>query len=223
MQRNFRSPTQSIAPRIRPHMKTSLAIQTLPNMLCIIVVALTRHRHSISDQECRVKSHTKHTNHVDIVRLTRRQCFHKIGSSRTSNGTKIRNQIILAHTNTSIANGKRLGLRIILNLHLQLRRITQHLWLGHTQKADLIKSIGRIGNQLTEENVLVGVEGVDDNVEHFVDFGFVFKGGGAGRGCVGGGFGDHFFGGSVDGGFFGFLFVVGHFGGGCEDNIANRG
>mmetsp|Transcript_20234 Transcript_20234/g.43637 ORF Transcript_20234/g.43637 Transcript_20234/m.43637 type:complete len:369 (+) Transcript_20234:1545-2651(+) len=221
MQRNLCSPPKSIPPWIRANVKTSFPIQTFPNMLHIIIIILTRHGHLIRHQEGGIKSNTKHTNHTNI-RGPLSQSLHKVGSTRSCHSSKIGNQILLRHTHTSITNSQRTLIRIILNLHLQIGSIPQHLRLGHTQKANLIKSVTRVGNELTEEYVLVGVEGVHDNVEHFVYLGFVGEGGGSSGRCVGFRGVDECFGGFGGEVGFGCLFVFGEFGVG-ECDIANDG
>mmetsp|Transcript_4083 Transcript_4083/g.7835 ORF Transcript_4083/g.7835 Transcript_4083/m.7835 type:complete len:223 (+) Transcript_4083:2154-2822(+) len=220
MQRDLSSSAQGVPPGIRPNMKTRLSIQTLPDVLSIAIIALTRNTDSISNQKCRVESHSEHTNHVHVIRFAFAQRLDEVGGSRPCDGSQVGNQILLRHANTRVADGQRLSIGIVFHLHLQLLRISQQLRLRHTQKSNLIQGIGRVRNKFPQENVLIGVERVDDDIQHFVYFGFVLEGVGSFRGRVGGGLGDHFLGGGVGGGFFGCHFVICHFDGVGESDSA---
>lgn len=49
VQRDFGTPTEGIPPRIRTNVKARFAVQALPNVLRIVVVALARYRDPIRD------------------------------------------------------------------------------------------------------------------------------------------------------------------------------
>jgi hypothetical protein len=51
--------------------------------------------------------------------------------------------------------------------HLGLR--VEHRLVGERLVADLVERIGRVGDELAEEDLLVRVEGVDDEREKLVD------------------------------------------------------
>ena len=43
------------------------------------------------------------------------------------------------------------------------------LWIGDGAVSDLVKSIRGVGNELSQEDLLVGVEGVDDQTHQLLD------------------------------------------------------
>lgn len=44
-------------------------------------------------------------------------------------------------------------------------------WVGQSGISDLVQSIRTVGNQFSEEDLLVGVEGVDDQIQQLGDLG----------------------------------------------------
>jgi hypothetical protein len=45
------------------------------------------------------------------------------------------------------------------------------LWLGDRVVSDLVKGIGGVGNELSKEDLLVGVESVDDQTHQLLNIG----------------------------------------------------
>ena len=55
------------------------------------------------------------------------------------------------------------------NLDLEIRGGVEERRVGEGLVADLVEGIGGAGDELAEEDVLVGVEGVDDQRQELVD------------------------------------------------------
>jgi hypothetical protein len=108
-------------------------------------------------------------NHGNI--RTRLKSLHKRLGSGLGNGSKIVDEIGFGHSNTSIEDGQGLVLLIGDNVDLELRFSLKNTLVGQTHVADLIAGIGRIGNQFTQKDLLVGIKGIDDETEQLVDLG----------------------------------------------------
>lgn len=80
--------------------------------------------------------------------------------ARLGDGTEVVDHVSLGHTDTSVADGEDLVLLVgddtdeEFLLRVELRRI------GEGGVTNLVEGIGAVGNQLSQENLLVGVEGV---------------------------------------------------------------
>jgi hypothetical protein len=80
--------------------------------------------------------------------------------ARLGDGTKVVDEVGLGHTNTRVADGERLLLLVRgdadveLLLGLELRRV------GEGRIPDLVESVGAVGDDFTQEDLLVAVEGV---------------------------------------------------------------
>ncbi|MNI94270.1 hypothetical protein D3C73_1523450 [compost metagenome] len=74
-----------------------------------------------------------------------------------------------------------MGGRIEADAHAQLAVAFQQLRLGQGFEAQLVGGVGGIGDQLAEEDLLVGVQRVDHQLQQLLDFGLEAKGFGLGR------------------------------------------
>jgi hypothetical protein len=75
----------------------------------------------------------------------------------------------LGHTNTAIADGKGLVLLVGDDVNAQVLARVKLAGVGQRLVADLVQGIGGVGNKFSQENFLVGVDGVDDEGEELRD------------------------------------------------------
>jgi hypothetical protein len=93
----------------------------------------------------------------------------------------------LGHTDTSIADGKSLGLLVGDDVDAQVLARVKLAGVGKSLIADLVKSIRRVGDEFSEEDLLVGVDSVDDQREQLRDLSLELEClGGHVDGCDGG-------------------------------------
>jgi hypothetical protein len=111
----------------------------------------------------------KLTNHGNIG--TGRQGLHEGLGTRLGDRTEVVDQISLGHTNTGISDGEGTLLLVGSNSDKELLLSVEGRRIGKSLVSDLVESIGRVGNQFSKENLLVGVEGVDDEIEKLRDLG----------------------------------------------------
>lgn len=129
----------------------------LPDVLLIVVV-LRDDLHALRNEVGRVETDTELTNHRDIG--TGAEGLHESLCTRLSDRTKIVDHVGLGHTDTSIADGQSLVFLVRDDTNekvlarLKDRRVRERLI------ANLVERIGGVRNQFTQENLLVGVEGV---------------------------------------------------------------
>ena len=127
-----------------------------PNKLGLIDV-LCRHGDLVSDQKSGIETNTELANKSHGIVTTLSRSFQELGRSRSCNGSQIVNQIRLGHTDTPITNGEGLLLRVRFNVDLHVFTSILKGLIGQHQKADLLKGIGSIGDQLTKEDILVRI------------------------------------------------------------------
>ena len=80
--------------------------------------------------------------------------------SRLRDRTKVVDHISLGHTNTGIADGENLILLVGNDTDEQILAAVEHRWVGERLVANFVESIGGVRDDLTKEDLLVGVEGV---------------------------------------------------------------
>ena len=123
------------------------------------------------------------SNHTDVS--ARGERLHESLGSRLGDRAKVVDQVRLGHANASVLKGE--GVVGLVgddaDLHLGLGGEDVGVREGHV--ADLVEGVGRVGDELAEEDLLVGVKGVDDEGEELVDVSGEREGLG-GRGGIGG-------------------------------------
>lgn len=75
----------------------------------------------------------------------------------------------LGHTDTGITDGQGLGLLVGDDVNAQVLARVELAGVGQGLVADLVQGIGGVGNKFSQEDFLVGVDGVDDEREKLRD------------------------------------------------------
>jgi hypothetical protein len=102
--------------------------------------------------------------------------LNELGGSGLGDNTEVSLELIASHTHTGIADGQSLGLLVDGNADLELLNLAQRSLVGECQILDLVQCISAVGNQLTEEDLTLGVQGVDENVHQTVHLSLELEG-----------------------------------------------
>jgi len=86
-------------------------------------------------------------------------------------GAEIFDEFGLRHADAEILN--REGLRLVIGgeVDLELGLVVEDFLFGDLRVAEFFKRVGRVGNQLADEDFLLRVERVDDDIEELFDLG----------------------------------------------------
>ena len=82
----------------------------------------------------------------------------------------------LGHTDTGIADGEGLVLLVGDDVDAEILAGVQLAGVRQGLIADLVESIGSVGDKLTKEDLLVGVDSVDDEGEKLRDLSLELEG-----------------------------------------------
>jgi len=138
----------------------------LPHVLLIIVV-LRGDGHLVGHQVGGVETHTELSNHGNIG--TGLQGLHESLGSRLGDGSQVVDQVGLGHTDTGIDDGQCAGRLVGDKLDVELLAGVQLAGIRQGLVADLVQSIGGVRDQLSQEDLLVRVECVDDQGHQLSD------------------------------------------------------
>lgn len=138
-----------------------------PNPLLVVVVGLGVDLDAVSNKVSGVEADTELTNHRDIS--TSLESLHEGLGAGLGDGTEVGHEILLGHTNTGIADGEGLVGLVGDDLDLHLLAGLEDLGVCDGGEADLIESITGVGDELTKEDLLGRVEGVDDQRKKLAD------------------------------------------------------
>ncbi len=90
----------------------------------------------------------------------------------------MRDEFFLVHANPGVGDGE--GLRGLIEREVDARRIDAIaderlvLVFGEREVTKLVESVGGVGDEFAEEDLGMGVEGVNDELEELGDFGLEF-------------------------------------------------
>ena len=138
----------------------------LPDVLLVVVV-LGGHDDAVSHQVRRVETDAELANHVDVGAGL--HGLHEGLGARLRDRAKVGDHLGLGHADARVNDGERVVRLVGDKANVQLRVGVEHRLVGERLVADLVERVGRVRDQLTEEDLLVGVEGVDDERHELVD------------------------------------------------------
>merc|ERR1719506_1165031 len=138
----------------------------LPDVLLIVVV-LGVHGDGVSDEEGGVETDTELTNHGDISASL--DGLHEGLGAGLGDGSKVVDHVRLGHTDTGVGKGEGVVRFVASDVDEEVLLGLEELRVGKALVTDLVESIGGVGDELTKEDLLVGVERVDDQRHQLVD------------------------------------------------------
>ena len=147
----------------------------LPDPLLVVVVVLGANLHKVGDQVHRVESDTELADERHVAALG--HLVQERGRSGLGDRAQVVHQVILGHADASIANREHLLLLISLDANVQVGVITlpELTLVRQRHESNLIQRIRSVRDQLSQEDVLVRVQRVDDDVHQSRHFGLKLK------------------------------------------------
>merc|ERR1719324_1851569 len=133
----------------------------------LVVVVLTGDLDLVGNEVGGVESDTELSNHGDVG--SGGEGLHEGLGSGLRDGSEVVDEVLLGHSDSGVLNGKGVvGLvRDEADLHGLLR--VKGSIVGEGLVPDLVKGIRGVGDELTKEDFLVTVKGVDNQREELVD------------------------------------------------------
>ena len=121
----------------------------------------------ISHNKSRVESDTELTDHRNVS--AGRDGLHESLGARLGNSSEIVDELGLGHTNTRVPEGKSVVGLIWDDLDAEVGLGLELLGLSDGLVAELVEGVRGVGNELSQEDLLVRVEGVDDQGHQLLD------------------------------------------------------
>jgi len=97
--------------------------------------------------------------------------FHEGSGSGLGDGSEVVDQVLLLHANTGVPDGEGVVGSVGNDLDSEVRLSLELLGLGDTLVSDLVEGVRGVGNELSQEDLLVRVESVDDERHQLLDVG----------------------------------------------------
>ncbi len=123
--------------------------------------------HLVRHHERRIETKTEMSDDLILIGLIL-IFLNKVRSAGKSNLVDILLHLVRSHTDTIIDKLERLFLRIHDHLNLRLITVRQGIFTHHVQFLQLRDRITSVGDQLPEEDIMVGIQPLLDDRENIV-------------------------------------------------------
>jgi hypothetical protein len=123
-----------------------------------------------------VEAHAELADELGVALLIAREAAHEVLGAGLGDGAQVVDGLLRAHADAVVPDGEGAGLFVNQDAHVQVGRVFIQGGVVERLKAQLVAGVGRVGDQLAQEDFLVGVQRVGDEVQQLLDFGLEGKG-----------------------------------------------
>ena len=143
----------------------------LPHISLVTAVGLGDDGDVVGHHKGGVEAHAELADDVDVLGLVLLgQVLLKLEGAALGDGAQVALQVLLAHAHAVIGDGEGAHLLVGDNGDFQLAAVHRHLVIGESLIGQLVFRIAGVGNELPQEDFLVGVDGVDHQVQQALGF-----------------------------------------------------
>ena len=128
------------------------------------------HGDFIRHDECRVEAYAELTDQLAVFRLVRAHGLEERFGAGFSDGAEMVDHLVAVHPDAIIGNRQGAVLFIKRDAHAQFAIAFVQIRVGQRAEAQLVRRIGGVGNQLTQEDFFVGIQGMDHQVQKLFYF-----------------------------------------------------
>ena len=123
----------------------------------------------VRNHKRRIETDAELPDEFGRIRLVLDRLQEPLGAG-AGNGAEVLFDFLSRHADAVIGNGERIGFRIGDNLN-RIVGVARLSGIGETLKAGAVDGVGRVRNQFPQEDLFLGIEGVNDEIEQLADLG----------------------------------------------------
>ena len=140
----------------------------LPHIGLLLAVLLGNDGHMIRRHKGGVEAHAELADDIHVVGLV--HFLLELQAAGLGDGAEVLLQLLLIHADAIVGHGQNVVLGIALEPDLEVAAAEAHLVVGQAQIGQLVDGVGRVGYELTQEDLLVGIDGIDHQIEQALGF-----------------------------------------------------
>ena len=138
--------------------------------------AAAEHIHLVGNDERGIEAHAELADQPRILLLIAGEILQEVGGTGLGDGAQVRDGVLTAQADAVVFDGEGLGLLVKADANLQLGAAFEQLRLGQRLEAQLVGGVGGVGDQLAQEDFLVGIQGMDHQVQQLLHLGLEAQG-----------------------------------------------
>ena len=134
----------------------------------VAAVGLRHHAHGLRHHERAVEAHAELADDVDVVALLLGVLLlegHGIGMG---DGAQVAVQILLRHADAVVGHGDGAGVLVEGDVDAELILRQLDAGVGEAFEVQLVDGVRRVGDELAQEDLAIGVDGVDHQIEQLL-------------------------------------------------------
>ena len=144
----------------------------LPAVRLIAAVLFRHHGDLIRHHKGRVEAHTELSDDIGVRSLLVLQIPLEAEAAAVGNDAQIVLQIVLVHADAVVADGEGTVVLVDGQRDLEIVTVHPHLVIGQAEIAQLVNGVRGVGDDLPQEYFLVGIDGVDHQIQQSFGLGF---------------------------------------------------
>ena len=126
---------------------------------------------AVGHDEAAVKAHAELTDQLRVFLLIALELGHEFTRTALGDGAQIGHGLFGAHADAVVADGDGLLVGVETQPHLEVGRVFIELGMIDGLETQLVAGIRRVGDQLAQEDFLVGIQRVGNEVQDLLDLG----------------------------------------------------
>ena len=151
----------------------AVGARALPAVSLLLTVLLRHHRDPVRRHEGGVEAHAELTDDVHVFIVLAHLLPELVGAAG-GDDAQIVLQLLLAHADAVVADGQGAPLRIGLDSDAEVLPLEAHVLIRQGPVAQLVDGVAGVGDDLPQEDLPVGVDGVNHQVQQAPGFRFEF-------------------------------------------------
>ena len=125
----------------------------------------------LRDHERGIETDAELADEVGVLGAVLAEGLQELLGAGVGDGAEVFDELVARHADAVVLNRERLGLVVGGEADLELGLVVKNVLLGDLGVAEFFEGVGGVGHQLTDEDFLLRVEGVDDDIEQLLDLG----------------------------------------------------
>ena len=142
----------------------------LPHIGALLAIRAAGYANFLGNHKAGVKANTKLADNIDVIALMVGILFLELLRSGMCNRAEVFIELVFCHTNTVVTDGDGSGVFIKRKVDCQSVRYID-IFFDKALKGEFVKRVRSIGNELAQEDLSIGIDGVDHEIKQLLAFG----------------------------------------------------
>jgi hypothetical protein len=130
----------------------------------------------VGHDEARIEAHTELADQLGVLLLVTAQVAHEVLGAALGDRAQVLHRLGLAHADAVVGDGDGLGVLVEAHAHVEVGRVLEQRGVVQALEAQLVAGVRRVGHQLAQEDLGVGIQRMGDEVQQLRHFGLERQG-----------------------------------------------